>query len=145
MYIACAMRGTVGAVWSLPTRTRSEPTQSEPGRNIHDEKIQDGTSVKTNSHALQDCWHANFSLQKSNRPPPGPIRTPGSYQFVLLVQARPAHFLTALMNGEGDFESVLPRPLLAAGAKLDITLRAFQRYGRGGEGRASNVSGLIGG
>ena len=48
---------------------------------------------------------------------------------VLLVKARPAHFLTALMNGEGDFESVLPRPLLAAGAKLDIMLRAFQRDG----------------
>ena len=72
---------------------------------------------------------------------PSAVRTPGSYQFVLLVKARPAHFLTALMNGEGDFESVLPRPLLAAGAKLDIMLRAFQR----GEGRASNVSGLIGG
>ena len=60
---------------------------------------------------------------------PSAVRTPGSYQFVLLVKARPAHFLTALMNGEGDFESVLPRPLLAAGAKLDIMLRAFQRDG----------------
>ena len=60
---------------------------------------------------------------------PSAVRTPGSYQFVLLVKARPGHFLTALMNGEGDFESVLPRPLLAAGAKLDIMLRAFQRDG----------------
>ena len=60
---------------------------------------------------------------------PSAVRTPGSYQFVLLVKARPAHFLTALMNGEGDFESVLPRPLLAAGAKLDFMLRAFLRDG----------------
>ena len=45
--------------------------------------------------------------------------------------------MTALMNGEGDFENVLPRPLLAAGAKLDIMLYYghFQRAGPTGGGR----------
>ena len=57
-------------------------------------------------------------------------------QFGLLDKAR-LTFLTALMNGEGDFENVLPRPLLAAGAKLDIMLcyGHFQRAGPTGGGR----------
>ena len=65
----------------------------------------------------------------------GPLQVPSARQdrISLCSWVRPARarltFLTALMNGEGDFESVLPRPLLAARAKLDIMLRAFQREG----------------
>ena len=48
------------------------------------------------------------------------------------------------MNGKGDFENVLPRPLLAVGAKLDIMLWASQASWTGALGGAASKSGLIG-
>lgn len=58
------------------------------------------------------CKHANF-------PPEFPISLHHHTRFVQvgLLEARLTFFLTALMNGEGDFENVLPRPLLEARAK----------------------------
>ena len=53
------MRGTArrgGAVWSLRARADADAdgTNTKPGRNIHDEKIPEDTSVKTNSEDRPD-------------------------------------------------------------------------------------------
>ena len=106
------------------TRTQTEPTQSQGGifmtkksRRIRVLKptrrigrADDTSEVRV--FRCRHCKHANF-------PPEFPISLHHHTRFVQvgLLEARLTFFLTALMNGEGDFENVLPRPLLEARAK----------------------------